>query len=142
MSLEQKIPIPIGRCHQYRSMFRNYIKTAWRSLWKNKLFSGINISGLAVGIASCPLLLSYVSFQFSYDDFHKNTKDLYRVGLDFYQNNKLDIQSAENYSAIGPALKRDFPEVVDEARLYRFPSQTKFIFKNTLQIILYLQNYL
>ncbi|MDP4252140.1 MAG: ABC transporter permease, partial [Bacteroidota bacterium] len=109
-------------------MFRNYIKTAWRSLWKNKLFSGINIGGLAVGIASCLILLSYVSFQFSYDAFHKNKKDLYRVGLDFYQNNKLDIQSAENYSAIGPALKRDFPEVVAEARLYNMGYKNNCVF--------------
>ncbi|HZK65828.1 MAG TPA: ABC transporter permease, partial [Puia sp.] len=109
-------------------MFRNYIKIAWRSLWKNKLFSGINIGGLAVGIASCLLLLSYVSFQFSYDSFHKNKKDLYRVGLDFYRNNKLDIQSAENYAAIGPALKRDFPEVVAEARLYNMGYKNNCVF--------------
>jgi len=109
-------------------MFKNYVKIAWRSLWKNKLFSGINIAGLAIGIASCLLLLSYVSFQFSYDNFHKNKKDLYRVGLDFYQNNKLTVQSAENYAALGPALKKDFPEVIDEARLYNMGYKNNCVF--------------
>ena len=109
-------------------MFKTYFKIAWRSLWRNKLFSGINLGGLAIGIASCLLLLSYVSFQFSYDGFHKNKKVLYRVGLDFYQNNKIVIRSAENYAAVGPALKSDFPEVADEARLYNMGRKNNCVF--------------
>jgi putative ABC transport system permease protein len=57
-------------------MLRNYFKIAWRNVWKNKLFSAINIGGLAIGIASSLLLLSYVSFQYSYDDFHTNRRDM------------------------------------------------------------------
>ena len=109
-------------------MFSNYFKIAWRSLWKNKLFSGINIVGLAIGIASCLLLLSYVAFQFSYDSFHQNRKDIYRVGLDFYQNNKLALQSAENYAALGPALAKDFPEVIGQARLFNMGYKNNCVF--------------
>ena len=84
--------------------------------------------GLAIGIASCLLLLSYVAFQFSYDNFNKNRKDIYRVGLDFYQNNKLTAQSEENYSAVGPALKKDFPEVIGQARLLNMGYKNNCVF--------------
>jgi putative ABC transport system permease protein len=56
------------------------------------------------------LLLSYVSFQFSYDNFHDRKQEIYRVNLDIYQNNLATLQTAETYSAVGPALKKDFPE--------------------------------
>ena len=114
-------------------MLKNYWKIAWRTLWKNKLVSAINLGGLAVGIASSILLLSYVSFQFSYDNFHPRKQDIYRVNLDFYQNNLLTLQSAENYSAVGPALKKDFPEILDQARLYNmgYKNNCVFSYKNT-----------
>ena len=109
-------------------MLKNYFKTAWRNLWKHKLFSAINISGLTIGIASSLLLLSYVSFQFSYDDFNVNEKNIYRVNLDLYQNNKLVFKSAENYSALGPALKNDYPQVVAQARLYNMGYKNNCVF--------------
>jgi len=99
-------------------MFKNYLKVAWRNLWKNKLFSAINIGGLAIGMTSAILLLGYVSNQYSYDDFHINKDNIYRVNLSYYQSGKLIFRSAENYSGIGPSLKKDFPEIVSEARLY------------------------
>ena len=60
-------------------MIKNYFKTAWRSLLKNKTFSVINIAGLAIGMAACLLILQYVSFELSYDRFNKNAADIYRV---------------------------------------------------------------
>jgi len=67
-------------------MFRNYLVTAWRNLKKNKTFSLINIAGLAIGMAVCLLILQYVNFELSYDQFNKNTPDIYRVANDRYQN--------------------------------------------------------
>jgi putative ABC transport system permease protein len=67
-------------------MFKNYLVTAWRNLKKNKVFSFINISGLAIGMAVCLLILQYVNFELSYDQFNKNVADIYRVGNDRYQN--------------------------------------------------------
>lgn len=109
-------------------MINNYSKIAFRSLWKNKVLSFINLGGLAVGIASSILLLSYVSFQFSYDNFHSRKQDIYRVNLDLYQNNLLTIQSAENYSAVGPSLKKDFPEIQEQARLYNMGYKNNCVF--------------
>ncbi len=98
-------------------MFKNYFKTAWRNLMKNKIFSFINIAGLSIGIAACLLILQYVSFELSFDQFNKNAADIYRVTNDRYQNNKLIQHGTITYSAIGKAMQDDFPEVINHTRV-------------------------
>jgi len=98
-------------------MFKNYLVTAWRNLTKNKVFSFINISGLAIGMAVCLLILEYVNFELSYDQFNKNVADIYRVANDRYQNGKLVQHGTITYSAIGKAMQDDYPEVVNHARV-------------------------
>jgi len=98
-------------------MFKNYFKTAMRSLVKNKFFSFINIAGLAVGMAACLLILQYVSFQLSFDRFNSNIDNVYRVVNDRYQNGKLVQHGTITYSAIGKAMQDDYPEVVNHARV-------------------------
>jgi putative ABC transport system permease protein len=93
-------------------MLRNYFKTAWRHLTRNRTFSAINISGLAIGMAACLLILQYVSFKLSYDQFHEHAPDIYRVVNDRYQNGKLIQHSTQTYSAIGKALQDDYPQDV------------------------------
>jgi len=101
-------------------MIKNYFKTAWRNLWKNKTFSFINIAGLAIGMAACLLILQYVSFKLSYDQFNKNAHDIYRVYNDRYQNGKLIQHGTITYSAIGKAMQDDYPEVINHARVMPF----------------------
>jgi len=101
-------------------MIKNYFKTAWRNLWKNKTFSFINVAGLALGMAACLLILQYVSFQLSFDQFNKNADDLYRVYNDRYQNGKLIQHGTITYSAIGKAMQDDYPEVINHARVEPF----------------------
>src|SRR6266487_579359 len=101
-------------------MFRNYYKTAWRNLMKNKAFSFVNIAGLSLGMTACLLILQYVSFELSYDQFNKNAPDLYRVYNDRYQNGKLIQHGTITYSAIGKAMQDDFPEVMNHTRLVPF----------------------
>ena len=84
---------------------------------KNKTFSFINIAGLSIGIAACLLILQYVSFELSFDQFNKNVGDLYRVSNDRYQNGKLIQHGTITYSAIGKAMQDDFPEVINHARV-------------------------
>src|SRR5678815_2791278 len=98
-------------------MFKNYFKTAWRNLMKNKVFSFINIIGLSIGIAACLLILKYVNFQLSFDRFNKNADDIYRVTNDRYQNGKLIQHGTITYSAIGKAMQDDFPEAVSYTHL-------------------------
>lgn len=94
-----------------------YFKTAWRNLMKNKSFSLINVAGLSIGMAACLLILQYVSFELSYDQFNKNADDVYRVVNDRYQNGKLIQHGTITYSAIGKAMQDNFPEVVNHARV-------------------------
>lgn len=101
-------------------MLKNYFKTAFRSLMKNKIFSSINIVGLAVGMAACLLILQYVSFHLSFDRFNANIDNLYRVVNDRYQNGKLVQHGTITYSAIGKALQDDYPEVTNHARVNPF----------------------
>ena len=101
-------------------MLKNYLRVTWRNLMKNKIFSFINIAGLSIGMAACLLILQYVSFELSYDQFNKNAPDLYRVYNDRYQNGKLIQHGTITYSAIGKAMQDDFPEVLNHARVEPF----------------------
>jgi len=98
-------------------MIKSYFKTAWRSLWKNKVFSLINVLGLSLGMAACLLILQYVNFELSYDHFNKNAADVYRVVNDRYQNNKLIQHGTITYSGISKAMKDDYPEVANYTRV-------------------------
>ncbi len=98
-------------------MIKNYLKIAFRNVMKNKIFSIINIAGLSIGMAACLLILQYVSFQLSYDQFNKNVGNVYRVYNDRYQNGKLVQHGTITYSAIGKAMQDDFPEVINHTRV-------------------------
>jgi putative ABC transport system permease protein len=98
-------------------MIKSYFKTAWRNLWKNKVFSLINILGLSLGMAACLLILQYVNFELSYDHFNKNAANIYRVVNDRYQNNKLIQHGTITYSAVSKAMKDDYPEVQNYIRV-------------------------
>src|SRR5690606_14560950 len=67
-------------------MLHNYLKTAWRSLWKNKFYTFINVSGLAVGLATSIMLLLWVQNELSYDKFHKDYTDIYQLSSHFESN--------------------------------------------------------
>jgi putative ABC transport system permease protein len=104
-------------------MIRNYFKIAWRNLINNKADSTINIIGLSIGMAACLLILEFVSFELSYDRFNKNANDIYRVSNDRYQKGKLVQHGTITYSAVGPAMKTDFPEVINNTRVEPIGSQ-------------------
>ncbi|MEP7142390.1 MAG: ABC transporter permease [Ferruginibacter sp.] len=97
-------------------MVKSYFTTAWRNIRKNKVFSFINIAGLAIGMAACLLILQFVNFELSYDQFNKNVGDIYRVYNDRYQNGKLIQHGTITYSAIGKAMQDDYPDVIDHTR--------------------------
>ncbi|GAB5523607.1 MAG: ABC transporter permease [Roseivirga sp.] len=98
-------------------MLKNYLKIAWRNLVKNKSHSAINIMGLAVGMASFLLILFYVQDESSFDKFHKDYENIYRVTEVNYTESG-ETKLANTYSGMGPALHNDFPEVETFVRLY------------------------
>jgi putative ABC transport system permease protein len=100
-------------------MIKNYFKTAWRSLWKNKTFSAINIFGLSIGIAAFLLIINYLRFEYSYDDAHVNKDRIFRVPMMVAEKGGKEQTFAFTYPAVAPALKKDFPEVEEVARFRR-----------------------
>ncbi|MBE7178178.1 MAG: ABC transporter permease, partial [Mucilaginibacter polytrichastri] len=97
-------------------MFSNYIKIAWRNLLRNTLFSVINISGLALGIATCLLIMLYVQNERSYDRFNENADRIYRVTFRGKMNGG-EIREANVMPPVAQTLKRDFPEVEQATRI-------------------------
>src|ERR1700735_403571 len=105
-------------------MIENYLKIAWRVLVRQKLFSLINILGLAIGMAACLLIVQYISFEMSYDNFHKNADRIYRVKHQNYSQGNLIENLPRTYSAVGPALKSQFPEVQEMTRIVKMEGLT------------------
>ena len=101
-------------------MIKNYIKIAWRNIIRNKTFSAINIVGLSLGIAACILILQYVAFELSFDNFHKDKDQIYRVRQDRYNEGKLSTQWAAGTFAVGNSFKDAFSEVQDYVKLIRY----------------------
>ena len=99
-------------------MISNYIKIAFRNLLKNKVFSLINIFGLALGMAACLLIWQYVRFELSYDKFHAKADRLYRVTLDYYSDGQFIVSDVGSHNTIGPAARKDIPGVENYARLF------------------------
>jgi putative ABC transport system permease protein len=97
-------------------MLRNYLKTAFRNLWRNKGFSSINILGLAIGLATCLLILIYVRDELSFDRWNENAGRIYRVDNDI-KFGGTDVSLAVAPAPAGPAMLRDYPEVEKEVRL-------------------------
>ncbi|UJH69168.1 ABC transporter permease [Allomuricauda sp. SCSIO 65647] len=100
-------------------MFKNYLKVTWRNLIKNRVYSIINIGGLAIGIAACLLILQYVMFEFSYEDFHEKKDRIYRVQQDRYDNGKLSTQWAAGAYAVGNSFKEAIPEIEEYVKVVR-----------------------
>src|SRR5437867_12685318 len=91
-------------------MLLNYLKVAFRNLVKHRGHSFITITGLAVGIACCILILQYVMYELGYDRYHTNADRIYRVEVANWTATPL---------AIAPYMKQTFPEVEDAARFNR-----------------------
>jgi len=111
-------------------MLQNYFKTALRSLLKHKGYSAMNIAGLAIGLAVFLLTAQYVRFERSYENFIPDAGQIYRVSLERYLNNERTLATAENFPGAGPALKNEFSEVADYARLYNLGYKNNVIITN------------
>jgi len=99
-------------------MIANYLRIAFRNIFKRKGYSLLNIAGLTIGMSCCLLIFHYVSYEKSYDKFEPDSKQIVRVRLDSYQQGILAYKSATSYPAIGPTMKKDFPEVENFCRLH------------------------
>jgi putative ABC transport system permease protein len=108
------------------NMIRNYIKSAYRSLLKNKVYGAINILGLTVGIACCLLISLYVVDEISYDKFFDDSDRIYRVALErkYPTNTRFFGSSPVNMAT---ALKDNYPEIEEAGRLHRLFFQNEIV---------------
>jgi putative ABC transport system permease protein len=105
-------------------MFRNYFKVAFRNLWRNKGFSFINISGLAVGMASAILILLWIQNEISYDQFHANKDRIYEAWNRATFSGKLQCWNTTP-KILARTLEHDLPEVERSVRV-NWPSSYLF----------------
>ncbi|MDE2845868.1 MAG: ABC transporter permease [Gemmatimonadota bacterium] len=91
-------------------MLHNYLSVALRNLRRHPAYSLINISGLAIGMATCILILLYIQDELGYDRYHPHAERVYRI-VDDIESGGQTNQTAGTPTGWGPALKRDFPEI-------------------------------
>jgi putative ABC transport system permease protein len=96
-------------------MLKNYLKIAYRNLVRHKFYSLINIFGLSLGITCCILILTYIGYERSYDGYHKNADDIYRIASRTTISGQTS-ELARTPAPVGPTMVQDFPEVVDAVR--------------------------
>jgi putative ABC transport system permease protein len=99
-------------------MLKNYLSIAYRNLLKNSAFSFVNIVGLAIGMAAFLFIIQYVRFERSFENFHANADNIYRITLDLYNGNEYVVTDCEMYAPIGPMLKEKMAEVRDYVRMF------------------------
>jgi putative ABC transport system permease protein len=93
-------------------MFKNYFKVACRNLYRNKLYSIIGTVGLSLGIACCILILLYSQHEFSYDRFHDNAGNIYRVIHNESGSGGISDGTSSTSPQLAPHLRDAFPEIV------------------------------
>ncbi|MCK4663469.1 MAG: ABC transporter permease [Bacteroidales bacterium] len=110
-------------------MLKNYFKIAIRNLLRQKAYSIINILGLSIGIACCILIFLYINNELSYDKFHDNVENIYRVSTEG-NISKDYINVAKTSPALSAAIVKDFPEVTNAVRIHEMNQATLFSYKD------------
>jgi putative ABC transport system permease protein len=99
-------------------MLLNHFKIAFRSLFKQRRYTLLNIAGLAMGMATCLLLLQYVGYELSFDRFHTDSDQIYRVINDRFQNGERVQKGTITYPTIGPVMAEEYPEIERYTRIF------------------------
>ncbi|HET7003835.1 MAG TPA: ABC transporter permease [Puia sp.] len=103
-------------------MFKNYFKTAFRNLKRNKSYALINTLGLTVGIASCLLLFLMIRFESSFDNFHPKKNSIYRVCTEFHNEEGVSYHDGVSFP-VAQAIRIDFPQINEVASIFRRGAQ-------------------
>lgn len=105
-------------------MFKTFFKITYRNFIRQKVYSLLNVSGLAIGLTCFMLIFLYIQDELSYDKMHGNSDRIYRV-LEHFESEGVGEHSASQPFPVGPTLKNDFPRQVEEVvRLFNFQSPT------------------
>lgn len=99
-------------------MFRNYVKSAIRNLTRQKLYTAINVLGLAIGLAACLLIIGYVNNELGFENCHRNKDRIYRID-GMYKLGNAQVSMASIMPAVGQAVREAYPEVERVVRIRR-----------------------
>lgn len=110
-------------------MFTNYLKIALRNVLRHKGYAALNLSGLAIGIACCMVILIHIQDELSFDRFHANADRIYRVTRDWKRAEGGGAQAANTPAAVGPNLMAEYPAVEKFARVM-FPHPQSVLVSN------------
>ena len=102
------------------TMFKNYLKVALRTMQRNKLFSVINVTGLAIGLTCVVLLVLWIQDEVSYDLFHKDIDRVYLVAA-HVKKSHVEYIDVSSVPAVGPLLEEVFPEIEESSRFLYGP---------------------
>ncbi|MCH8127891.1 ABC transporter permease [candidate division KSB1 bacterium] len=111
-------------------MLLNYIKIAFRNMVHQKLYSGINIVGLAIGIGCCLLIFLFVRNELSYDKFHQNAENIYRVYVTEDPPDRDAFTYVQTPALMAEAMEKSFPEVESAVRVLTRTDNLRFGDKN------------
>lgn len=113
-------------------MLRNYFKIGYRSLLRHKLYTAINIIGLAFGLSAFLLISAYIRFEENYDSFFKNPEQIYRLSTVQLANGQIHVKDAMTFHPAAKALKDELPEITNYTVTYKFDA---LIFRNGEKVI-------
>jgi putative ABC transport system permease protein len=108
-------------------MVKNYFKTAWRNLVNNKFYSGINITGLAIGLAVGIMILLWAQDELSYDGFHRNAGSIYKINSHLGKGASAQVWEGSP-GPLAVFCKQQIPEVVNVVRINNIYEQTLFTY--------------
>lgn len=112
-------------------MLFNYFKTSLRVLGKNKFFSFLNITSLSLGLFPCIILLLFLQYEFSFDRFHKNSNNIYRVAFDGHSK-RGPYKTIHSSPKLAEAINTEFPDEVGVIRLFRGDQSPIFKYEDKL----------
>lgn len=112
-------------------MIRNILLVTYRNLVKNKIYTFINVTGLALGMAAFILITAFVNFEKSFDRIHPDAANIYRVESQFYRGKELTDSWPTSTNGYAPAMKANFPEIASYARISWAGSERVVKYNNT-----------
>ena len=113
-------PIILSNISWSINMIKNYIKIALRNIVKNRVYSIVNISGLAIGLTSCLIIFLAIAMELSYDKFYDNSENIYRVVIDKTRNSEIEHCGYSPYP-MANAIRNDYPELKNTAQILFAP---------------------
>src|SRR5262245_23120113 len=117
-------------------MFRNYFKTAFRSLSRNRNYAVINIAGLAAGIAICLAIFIIIRHELSYDNFHSKKDRICRVLTEYHHADAPDVFYGKGVpQALPAAIRSNFPQIEKVASLMSLNGEQMLVLDNNGQVV-------